>query len=266
MGQAWEWWRASRRRRRRITWFAIVAAAAGAVASLVVWMRDTGTSVETPVRPGAVQVYRQPKQIRVSARALQAARLTTYAFLRTAVLRDHVDESWALIAPALRKGYTRTGWAKGDIPVVPYPVDLKAVRYRLDYAYASGGPDGLPLLGLEVAMKPKAGQQVPQMRFGIELEAIGNGPSRHWAVSEWGPRGELGGEPQGHRGAAPGELPAAHPLSSVWLFVPAALLGAFFVIPLAYGMRSWMRHRRIMRDAGPAHYLPDRKVTGNPRD
>jgi hypothetical protein len=159
-----------------------------------------------------------------------------------------VEASYELIAPSLRRGYTRERWAKGDIPVVPYPVDLKTVRYQVSYSYASGGPDGWPLLGMEVAMRPKAGEDQPAMRFGIELEAAGTGSRRHWLVSQWGPQGQLGGEPQGgSRNAAPAPLPTHGALSTVWLIIPALLLTGFILVPAAFGFRSWMRNRRIAR-------------------
>ena len=247
MRQAREWWGASRRRRRRITWVAVLLVVTASVSSLVVWLRDTGPSYETPTHPGRVQVYHAPKQAPLTHAALLAARLTTFNFIRTAVLRDHVEDSWVLMAPVLRRGFTRRRWGKGDIPVVPYPVDLKTVRYQVDYSYASGGPDGLPLLGLEVAMAPKAGEHVQAMRFGIELEAAGTGARQHWVVASWGPRGQLGGEPQGARPTPASELPTGHSLSTVWLLVPALLLAGSIAIPLAFGVRSWIRNRRIAR-------------------
>jgi hypothetical protein len=247
IGQARQWWAASRRRRRRVTWLAVLLVVSGSVASLVVWVRDTGSSLETPYTPGKVQVYREPKKVPLGGSALHAAQLATYRFLQTAVLRDHVEDSYELIAPSLKKGYTRERWATGEIPVVPYPVDLKTVRYQLEYSYATGGPDGLPLVGLEVAMRPKAGEDQPAMRFGIELEAAGTGTRRHWVVSQWSPKGQLGGEPQGFRGTPPPEPPKSGQISTLWLLVPVLLLSGFILVPMGFGVRSWMRNRRLAR-------------------
>jgi hypothetical protein len=247
IGQARQWWAASRRRRRRVTWLALLLVLSGSVASLVVWARDTGSSSETPYTSGKVQVYREPKRVQLGPQALHAAQIATYNFVRTAVLRDHLEDSYDLIAPSLRKGYTREEWAKGEIPVVPYPVDLKTVRYQVRYSYASGGPDGLPLLGLEVAMRPKKGAEVPQMRFGIELEAAGAGSRRPWVVSQWNPEPGAGGEPQGFRPKRPADPPKSGQLSTVWLLVPIVLLSGFLLVPMAFGLRSWMRNRRIAR-------------------
>jgi hypothetical protein len=57
-------------------------------------------------------------------------------FIATAVARKHLGDSWTVVAPSLRAGYTKKSWAKGDaLPVVPYPgVDAEHVEYflRLD--------------------------------------------------------------------------------------------------------------------------------------
>ena len=57
-------------------------------------------------------------------------------FIGTAVARQHVDQSWNVVAPTLKAGYTPAQWKKAaELPVVPYPgVDTKHVQYYLDYA------------------------------------------------------------------------------------------------------------------------------------
>jgi hypothetical protein len=248
IGQARQWWAASRRRRRRVGWLVALVVVAGSAAGLVVWARDTGTSIETPVSAGKPVYPREPPKVKLGPAALHAAQLATYDFLRTAVLRVHVEQSYDLAAPSLRKGFTRQRWAKGEIPVVPYPVDLHTVRYEVDYSYASGGPDGLPLLGMAVSMQPRAGSDQPPVVYGIELEAAGVGTHRHWMVSQWTPRGTLGGEPQtAPANAARYEPPQSGSLSTLWLLVPVVLLSGFILIPAAFGVRSWMRNRRIAR-------------------
>jgi hypothetical protein len=248
IGQARQWWAASRRRRRRVVWLVALVVVAGSVGALVVWVRDTGTSVETPVRAGKPLYPREPATVKLGPVALHAAQLTTYRFLSTAVLRQHVEDSYALAAPSLRKGYTRARWAKGEIPVVPYPVDLHTVRYRVDYSYASGGPDGLPLLGMAVSMRPTAGSDQPSVVYGVELEAAGVGAHRHWMISQWTPRGTLGGAPQtAPSNAVPYRPPTSGSLSTLWLLIPGVLLSGFILIPAAIGVRSWIRNRRIAR-------------------
>ena len=83
----------------------------------------------------------------------------------------------------------------------------------------------------------------------IELEAAGKGPKRHWLVTSWEPRGQLGGEPQNApRGAVRQEEPRHGSLSATWLLVPAALLALIVLIPVGLGVRGWRRHRRVARE------------------
>jgi hypothetical protein len=248
LGQARRWWSASRRRRRRLTWLAVLVAVSSTVASLIVWVHNTGTPLpNTPLRPGKVVVYRAPKSVALTHEQIVAAQVTTYRFLSTAVVRRHVGDSYALMAPALRAGYTKERWAKGEIPVVPYPVDLKRVAYRIDYSYGPSPPDGQARVGMEISMHPKQGSALPAMVFSIELESAGTGARKHWVVSQWGPEGSLGGEPQGAKGTPPEEAPKGQSLSVKWLLIPAGLLGAIVLVPLALALRGWYRHRRVAR-------------------
>jgi hypothetical protein len=249
IGRARQWWWASRRRRRRVTWLALLLVISASVASLVVWVRDTGRKSVAPLLPGKVQNYQEPKKVRLTPTALHAAEVTTYVFLSTAVVREHVENSYDLVAPSLRAGMSRADWAKGENSIIPYPVDLKTVRYRVDYSYAASPPDGLPLIGMTVSVKPHKGAQQAAMDFGIELEAAGKGPRRHWLVSSWEPRGQLGGEPQNApRGAVRQEPPRHGSLSAAWLLIPAGILSAIVLIPVSLGVRGWRRHRRVARD------------------
>lgn len=247
-GRARQWWWASRRRRRRITWLSVLLAVAGSTASLVLWMRDTGHESVAPPSRGPVQFYHEPKQVALTPTALNAARVTTFYFLRTAVVREHVESSYELIAPSLREGMSRAEWAKGDIPIIPYPVDLKDVRYQVDYSYASSPPDGLPLVGMSVSVRPRKGEQQPKMVFGIELEAAGKGAKRHWLVTAWAPRGVLGGEPPSGTQKKLAEPPKHGSLAAAWLLVPAGILAAIVLVPVGLGVRGWRRQRRVARD------------------
>ena len=63
-------------------------------------------------------------------------RSTIRTFLATAVARKHLDASWGVIAPSMRKGYTFKSWSHAKaLPVVPYPIaDVDSTDYFLDYA------------------------------------------------------------------------------------------------------------------------------------
>ena len=103
-------------------------------------------------------------------------------FISTAVARRHLSDSWAVIAPTMKNGYTRASWSKGDaLPVVPYPgVDPERVQYFLDYASTKE-------ILLEVGVSGKPGISTRPVTFQLGLVPAG-GRAHHWQVDYWMPR------------------------------------------------------------------------------
>jgi hypothetical protein len=248
IGRAHGWLSGSRRRRRRLLWAGAVLVAGGSIASLVVFMRDGGRSYDAvPPQKGPVQVYHAPRTIPVTRPALESAEATLIAFLRTAVRREHVADSFDLVTSGFRHGLTRDQWSRGEIPVVPYPADLTRVRYNVDYSYGSDRRGGPRRLGLELLAAPKRGENASPVVFAVELQAPARGPARHWRISYWEPKGVAGGP-----SARPGQRASEPPpdtsrLSMFWLLVPALALGGVVLVPLALVLLSVFRSSRIQR-------------------
>jgi hypothetical protein len=101
-------------------------------------------------------------------------------FIGTAVAREHVDQSWNVVAPTLKAGYTAAQWKKADdLPVVPYPgVDVKHVQYYLDYASTKE-------ILVEVGLAGKPGVSTRPVTFQLGLVPGQNG---RWLVDYWMPR------------------------------------------------------------------------------
>lgn len=101
-------------------------------------------------------------------------------FIATAVARKHLGDSWTVVAPSLRAGYTKKSWAKGDaLPVVPYPgVDAKHVEYFLDYASTKE-------ILVEVGLAGKPGVSTRPVTFQLGLVP---GKGGRWLVDYWMPR------------------------------------------------------------------------------
>jgi len=112
---------------------------------------------------------------------------TIRTFLGTAVAREHLDQSWATIAPTLRKGYTYKEWANAKaLPVVPYlNVDLNTVQYFLDYASTK---EILLEVGLSVRPEIKGEQRTRPVAFQLAMTPVGKGAKKRWLVSYWMPR------------------------------------------------------------------------------
>ncbi|MFN2467099.1 MAG: hypothetical protein ABR521_03065 [Gaiellaceae bacterium] len=232
----------SPRRRRRLFRLIVVAVVAAAVGLLIAFLRNTGESLETALRDEPADVYVEPKTVPASREAIEAAKSTAYDFVRTAVRREHVGDSWALTMPSFRQGLSKQEWAGGSIPVIPYPADLSQLRYRVTYSYEN-------TLGMALLLKAKRGESNAPMTFGIELTKVGKGARKHWLISGWTPVGLTGNvqlESGLQRPSGPGpEVKAS--LSTRWLAIPGILLLALVLVPVAVIASGWYRGRRAER-------------------
>lgn len=218
----------------------------------VVWP-NTAHQVPSVVEPGKVQVYHEPKAIKLTQTSRAQALATAANFVKTAVARRNVDRSWLLASPALKQGYTRAEWSGGEIPVVPYPV--AEARWKLDYTYANA-------VGLQVLLYPEAGSGLRPNLFLMELKPVGASAQRHWVVDSWIPSGVAnpalaapdsapgrgGGSGLGVQSLDPGVVGQAESrLGAAWLFAPLALFAIVPIVLGILGVRSWRRSRLAER-------------------
>jgi hypothetical protein len=114
-------------------------------------------------------------------------RTTIRTFLATAVAREHLDRSWAAIAPSMKKGYTFKQWANASaLPVVPYPnADVNTAQYYLDYASTK---EILIEVGLSVKPEIKGEARTRPTAFQLGLSPVGKGAQKQWLVDYWMPR------------------------------------------------------------------------------
>lgn len=104
-------------------------------------------------------------------------------FIGSAVARQHVEDSWNVVSPTMRAGYTLNQWKRAaDLPIIPYPgVDTKHVQYYLDYA------TNREIL-IEVGLAGKPGVSTRPVTFQLGLRPAGKGANARWLVSYWMPR------------------------------------------------------------------------------
>ena len=112
-----------------------------------------------------------------------AVRQTIRTFLATAVARKHLDQSWAVIAPSLRVGFTYQQWKHADaLPVVPYPIaNVDKANYYLSYASTKE-------IMVEVGLSAPHRLKVHPTAFQLALNPVGRGAHIRWLVSYWMPR------------------------------------------------------------------------------
>jgi hypothetical protein len=168
---------ASPRRRRRVLFVAVAAAVAAPLIFLGVHFSSPGSSGNATGPYVNDGFYRQPKHVPFTAGKRRAVRETLRHFIRTAVARRHVVESWALAGPALREGLTRRKWASGAIPVQPYPVSRhgQGAWSAVQYSYRNK-------VGLEVLLFPRAGSGYSVATVSADVV---RGPDGRWRVNNW---------------------------------------------------------------------------------
>jgi hypothetical protein len=231
-----------------LLWLTGVLVAGVLVAFLSVEFPNNADKHVSAVDNKPPQVYHEPATVPLTPAARRAALSTTLIFLRTAVLRRHVGDSYALVTPELRRGYTATQWSHGTIPVSPYPAaDYATARAKVVYSYAN-------LAGLQVLIIPKRTSRLRPIIFTEELKAVGTPHHRHWLVASWAPLGSsaLASGPPVKQTAPTGRTGPSNPLGSSWLLIPFALFGLIVVVPLGLGLREWIRNRRAARRYDPA--------------
>lgn len=166
---------ASRATRRWFFGFSALVFVAGVVAFLVIVVGNTGKSAETPFTSKPAEVYKEPRRVPLS----REARLVAGRFIQTAVARKNLAASWDIVAPSLKRGFTKKRWIQGDIPVVPYLAEIGLARTKVDLSY--------PRYALiEVLLLPKSDKVKPQIFF-LEMRKLGG----RWLVTSWAPRGNF---------------------------------------------------------------------------
>ena len=204
-----------------------------------------GGDVVVPGKPAAFA----PRQGEV----LQRARL----FVATAVARKNVATSFDLVCPDMKSGFTRERWAKGNIPVVPFPV--YSGKWRLSYSLADE-------VDLQVALYAKPKANMRPVVFDLTMQPCGTEKGKRWLVSSFIPTPSRSGD-FGSSGRNPSNpfgigtknpKPLPNHASNTWLQVPVVVVGGMIFLILAFfGIRS-VRGRRAY-----AAYVRERQMSSS---
>ena len=173
---------------RYLLWFGVAVLAIGATALVVTLVGGTSDAPKKadpgfhPTLPAkSVPLKNQQGVLIKTYQQLDPQiRDAVKTFIGTAVAREHVDQSWNVVAPSMKAGYTKAQWQKADdLPVVPYPgVDKNKVQYFLDYASTKE-------ILVEVGLAGKQGVSTRPVSFQLCLEP---GTHGRWLVDYWMPR------------------------------------------------------------------------------
>ena len=193
---------------------------AGVVAVLIVVIKNPppppGSKTEpggTLVKPGVNMAF-SPHQSAMLGLAQQ--------FVVTAVARKHVENSWQLVCPEMRQGYSHASWAKGDIPVVPFPAYY--AKWHLSYSYTDE-------VDLQVALYARPQAKLNPVVFDLTLHPCGKAAGKRWLVSSFIPTPSA----SGNFGPSNPEEARMNPLglgTKQPTFIPKRQSGAWLLIPL----------------------------------
>jgi hypothetical protein len=227
----------------------------GGVVALGIAYPNTAKEPAAAPRSEPGQVYVEPKTVRLTNADRQTALRTALRFVNTAVARRNVDDSYALVTPELRQGMSKSEWANGEIPVVPFPAT--EVRVRIDYSYANE-------LGLKMLLMPPSTSELVPATFNLDMRGSGPEDRKRWLVSAWTPSSTAAPQTdiaptsgQGSSGASASGLPNLGdqqpeglnaPLGAAWIIVPLGILGLVLLVPIGLGIRSWLENRRALRE------------------
>ena len=165
----------SPRAQRRVLGVGVGVFVVGAAALVFVFFRNTGHPLPNKASKEPASISKLQPTVPVDPEMVIVMR----KFIATAVARKNLDQAYAIVGPDLRGGLTLAEFEKGDIPVVPYPVDnVEHVQYTIDYSHPNQA-------ALEVGLTPDAGHPgVRRLTFFIGFNKIGG----HWVVNYWAPR------------------------------------------------------------------------------
>jgi hypothetical protein len=169
----------SARLQRYAPWLAALVLAAGVAAAIVKFApnKNATPQVIPKTQPKAPA---KEKTVALSHAAAKAV----YTFVTTAVTRTDLAAAWKVSGPNVRGGLTYKQWLKGNIPVVPYPIETRgfAPHMKIDYSYPNEAQ-------VELVLQPKAGLKTRPQLFIVQLKRIAdaNGKTR-WIVDNWVPR------------------------------------------------------------------------------
>jgi hypothetical protein len=245
--------------RRRLLWTGGFLALAGGAAALIVAFPSPGSRPEDKTSPGGTLVP-QDKPIKFAPQQKEMLALAQQ-FVSTAVARKHVEDSWELVCPSMKHGYTRTTWAKGDIPVVPFAFVFG--KWRLSYSFQTE-------VDLQVALFAKRQAHIPPIVFDLTLQPCGKADKdsgKQWLVASFIPTPSATGDYPSSgttRQANPFAIgtknpkPLPHHASGAWLLIPGGIVGGMLFLVLGFlGLRS-IRGKRAY-----AAYVRERQISSS---
>jgi hypothetical protein len=182
-------------------------------------------------------------EVRIPPAQKRAVDRVLTRFVNTAVKRRNIAASYDLVTANLRGGTSRAAWAKGNIPVYPYPArGVSFGDYYVDFASRKD-------VGLELTLQPRAGAKADPTNFSVELLKVRG----RWLVDSFYPvaifetKKHLVSGPRDFAAPASRTPPPGNSLNWIWWLAPGAVIGLIVGFPIAFFLIKWRRDVRAYR-------------------
>lgn len=202
----------------------------------------------------AVAAPASAKEPQLSPADRAAINATLDVFVNHAVKRKNIAQSYDVVTPALRGGMSRAQWAKGSIPVYPYPAK-GAQFHKWTIQYKTKDEVAIELI---LAPQTRYKRKLGQFLFHVYVQPR-NGK---WLVDSFmpgatfAPEGKApvvqaaadfqaspGGTSYNRKSAGREHAPVQ--VSSKFIVIPFAILGLLLAGLAGWGVIQWVRARRI---------------------
>jgi hypothetical protein len=179
---------------------------------------------------------------RISSADRQEINRTVDNFVNSAVKRQDEGASWNEVTPSFRYGVSRAAWAKGNLPVYPYPA--RGTTFH-SWTVDSASPT---VVDFELMVASRL-SKTDSIQFQGEVKKIHG----RWLINSFNPAatfagsGTVVGPHDFTASAGGGGGKGVARLGSTWIALPAALIGAGLLLVLGWFFLVWMRSRRAYR-------------------
>lgn len=171
-------------------------------------------------------------------------------FIPDAVFRQNPLAARAFASPELLAGTTKAQWAKGAIPV--YPFDGRMTSFS---GWIPTYVDGSRVAFTVLVHAKKAHAKVRQVLYNVVMHKVG----ARWLVQSIYPAVVFSGNGiTSNKDYAPGTSNTDNrQLGSVWIAIPAAVIGAVLGIPLVVFAFLFIRRRKARAARAALPPLPE---------
>jgi hypothetical protein len=189
-------------------------------------------------------------QISPSERA--AINRTLDGFVNHAVKRQDVDAAWSLVTPDLRTGISRSSWDAGNVPVIPFRAGGKTFhQWTIDSATPTE-------VNFELIV-PAAKTKDSSIQFFGTMQKIHG----RWLVDAFNPSATFGGgavvSGSDYAPSPGGGGTGEATLGSIWIVIPAVLIGAGILFLIGWFLFGWVGARRRRENLRPLDPLVIRR-------